>query len=350
MYDDICNAIKSNDLSTFITLFDDINDPNIFINTDNNTLLHIACQKSYTDTTTECIQIVKILLESCADPNIKNIYDQTPFHNACRNKNINIIKELFDDPKTDPNIEDIFGSTPFSDACGYYVGDNKISDIVYNNATLLMDDPRTDINNGNRHPLRSAVGTNNIKLTIRLLEHPNIDIKKANNKEKPLMKNLCMLINCDMIKLLLEDERIDPNVYSIVSDAMHTCRTDILEMLLNNDRIDPNYYITGIWDHHPIIMLIRRGMDESMVKIFKLFCDHPKFDINIITKHSDEITVRFHDYLANPNDHDHCLKIIELIISHPNFDHNLTDKNGRTLLHNAAYNNCLDIVKLLLLV
>lgn len=79
--------------SAFISLDDDeLNNPDINIrNKEKETALMLACNNEDTDE-----NIIKLLLDNHADPNIRDDIDYTPLMNAAKHKNTNVAKILID--------------------------------------------------------------------------------------------------------------------------------------------------------------------------------------------------------------------------------------------------------------
>jgi len=61
------------------------------------------------------LEVVKLLLEHGADPNVKNRDGKTPLHNAASEGHLEVVKLLLE-RGADPNVKDDDGNTPLHNA------------------------------------------------------------------------------------------------------------------------------------------------------------------------------------------------------------------------------------------
>ena len=76
-----------------------------------NTALHLACEH-FTDTKRD-LEVIKFLVEELkCNPQLCNIYGQTPVYLACQQGCLVLVKYLLNEVKVDPNIKDLYDYTP----------------------------------------------------------------------------------------------------------------------------------------------------------------------------------------------------------------------------------------------
>lgn len=122
--------------------------------------------------------VIEILLDNNADPNIRDIDGRTPLMVATSNAKINVIKLLFNNPKTDVNISDRWGDTALIRAV-----DNGNKKVI----NTLLQNPNIDINIQNKDgesALFFAVRYKDEYAIEELLKQPDIDINVTNIEGK----------------------------------------------------------------------------------------------------------------------------------------------------------------------
>ena len=112
--------------------------------------------------------LVKLLLEKGADPNIQNNDGNTALIKACNEGHTEIVQLLLKDGRTDPNIQNNNGNTPLIFAC--YKGHTTIVELLLNERSQEGSqegsqevpvserdiDKRTDPNIQNKHEIGRA--------------------------------------------------------------------------------------------------------------------------------------------------------------------------------------------------
>jgi ankyrin repeat protein len=286
-------------ISSFILLLNRISSLNIDINmisiTYDDTLLHMAIKKNN-------IEIVKLLLEKGADPNIKNRAEQTPLEIAIFNYNIEIVKLLLEkgaDPNiknrakqtsleiailinnieivklllekgADPNIKNRDGQTLLE------IAQYKDYDIIVN--LLLEKGARGEIKIKSPYSTEivEAVRKQNIELVKELLDKgADVNtIDKDNYGKRSLLHIATDKKNKDMINLLLDRganiDIFDNNKETALHLAIGLKNIDIIYLLLKRGaNIDipkeksARYIGLGILSRDIATMLSGGGLNQS---------------------------------------------------------------------------------------
>lgn len=151
-----------------------ISDSEIDINQVNDygyTALHFSVEKQNED-------LLELLLNNSADPNIANKEGYAPIHRAAANNNLQIIELLIS--QTNVNVQDVNGNTPLI----YAVGQQS-----YDASQLLLENG-ADVNVANNQgvtPLANAVMFGDIRMVELLLANKADVNQKVNGQEIALL-------------------------------------------------------------------------------------------------------------------------------------------------------------------
>ena len=225
-----------------------------------------------------------------------------PLIDACKSRNIELIKSLIDDPNTNINEADRAGLTPI-----YYARDNVL--IV----KLLLETLKISINWRNAKGetiFFSACKYGYIEVVKILLEETSVDVTITNNDNNSALCSACDNNHLDVVKLLLEDAKIDPchegrygytafhiacergnlSIVKLLLDECDTmnpnksnsvsltpflaaCRANhesVVRFLLSHDKIDPTYGNT----------LIYLSCTRHNLAMIKILLEDDRFDVN----------------------------------------------------------------------
>ncbi|KAJ7589364.1 Pfs, NACHT and ankyrin domain protein, partial [Mycena floridula] len=272
------------------------------------------------------IDIVKLLLEENADPNICDKGQWTPLSYAVKEGHIDIVKLLLE-KNADPNICDKGQWTPLS----YAVKEGHI-DIV----KLLLEknaDPNI-CNKGQWTPLSYAVKEGHIDI-VQLLLEKNADPNICDKDQRTPLSYAAHWGHIGIVNLLLE-KNVDPNIcdneqHTPLSYAAQQGHIGIVKLLLEKI-VDLN--ICDKDQHIPLSYAAQQGH----IDIVKLLLEK-NADLNICDKDQ-------HTPLSYAAQRGH-IDILELLLE-KNADPNICDKDQRTPLSYAAQRGHIDILELLL--
>lgn len=184
-------------------------------------------------------EIVKLLFDNHR-LNPATDYDrrQSPLLSAVVNGHMEIVKLLLDKSRFRPDMKDNMGRTPLFHA------------VVYNRAeivNLLLADQRVDPNTkdkSGRTPLSWAAENGLTEVIKSLLGNKHVKTR-IRDDEKQLIKT-AWSYGKDIMKLLLAETRLDPNILTTPHDMTLLSWTawnddsDLMELLLKDPRVDPN--------------------------------------------------------------------------------------------------------------
>ncbi|HBL98999.1 TPA: hypothetical protein DDZ86_05150 [Candidatus Dependentiae bacterium] len=283
------------------------------------TPLYQACSKNYKD-------IVKLLLENGANPNIPNKDKETPLYWACAKGYLEIVKLLLE-KGANPNIANKDKETPLYLTCS-----NNFIEI-----TRLLLENGAKVNILNKNGWTSLYwACCNYKLDIvKLLLEKDADVNIANkNRETPLYP-ACYLGYLDIVELLLKKgAKVNipgPNGWPPLYWACAQDYEDIVKLLLKKGA-DVN--ITGPNGWTPLYW----ACSKYYLDIVKLLLKKGA-DVNITGPNGWTPL-----YWACSMDY---VDIVELLLK-KGADVNITGPNGWTTLYLACYWRQLEIIKLLL--
>lgn len=247
-----------------------------------------------------------------------------PLFDACKNGDLDLVIELLLDPEIDINSVKHQDISAFDRACE--MGHIDICQ------TLLID-PRLDLTDSNA--LIGACMNSHNEIIKIILEDGRIDINRRTYDSA--LHCVCRNKNIEMLRLFLENPLLDINVYGSDSmTAVHLCSkhnlVEVIKLLLDDDRTDCNAFdynhdtpfSTAYWKNH--IDIVKILLNHNKCDPFK----HEKFPFHKIC------------YL---NDH---IELIKLLLADERFDPSIQDDGGQTCLHSVCFNNDVEKVKVLL--
>jgi len=166
-------------------------DPNVREDDYGATPLHVAAEYGYSE-------IVEVLLEHGAAPNIREKYGDTPLHYAAMFGNSKVVEVLLEHG-ADPNARDDYGATPLHYAAAFDYP--KIVELLH----------KKDLSDYDATPLQAAAEFNYPEVVKLLLEHgANPNIQENKYGYTPLHYAVA---NCrvDVARVLL-DHGADPTI------------------------------------------------------------------------------------------------------------------------------------------
>jgi len=189
--DSLFAAVATGDLARVKRLAIDCGvDPNVREDDKGATPLHVAAEYGYSE-------IVEVLLEHGADPNIRDKYGETPLHVAAAFGNSKVVEVLLEHG-ADPNARDDYGATPLHYAA------------AFDYPKIVKSLPK-DLSDYDATPLQGAVEFNYPEVAKLLLEHganPNIQENKYGYTPLHYAASRC---HVDVARVLL-DHGADPTI------------------------------------------------------------------------------------------------------------------------------------------
>ena len=283
------------------------------------TPLHLAVQKGNLD-------IVKILLEAKADPNLASIDGATPLHLAALSGNLGVVEALL---KADakPNLAMNDGYTPLHLALQKgNLGVVKVLLKAKANPNLVMNDNIT--------PLHLAIQIGNLDIVKALLEaKANPDL--AMNDDITPLRLAVQIGNLDIVEALLE-AKADPSLArNDGSTPLHLAaqndNLDIVKAFLEA-KVNPDLLLNDCAT--PLQLAVQKG---NLGVVEALLEDNANPNLARI-----DGATSLHLAVQNGN-----LDIVKALLE-ANANPDLVTNGGFTPLHLAVENGNLDIVKVLL--
>ncbi len=219
---------------------------------------------------------------------IKEQYQFNDLHIAIIQSDHNSIKRIIEDNPDLLNNTSINGFTPL-----HLVNFLNIDDIdLKNTIKMMINHPHCDINyidsnnNAFLHRICEAEINEDIRYELieSLMEHPNIGPSLNNYcfySGYTSFHWICYWQNLKAVRLMLTDKRINPGLNHPNGTALHSvCSNnkisddgyEIIKLLLEDDRIDPNYHSHRVY---PVIVDI---CCKKHVKILNLFLNCNKIN------------------------------------------------------------------------
>ena len=206
---------------------------------------------------------------------------------------------------------------------------------------LILDNSRIDVNRGlasDIHPLKIAIETRNQDMVSLLLKYKRVRCDWSVYGGGSPLEIALNLEDYQIASILLQDDRIDPNGFTIEAPTTLLMRAVIKRnvttaiLLLECARTDKNKHTAdGTALHHAI---------SKADSILDHLLSAP--DVNVNARDNKSRTPL---YLAISEGSD--LQVISKLLSVERLDPNIADLDGRTPLHRACQNMKIDIVKLL---
>jgi ankyrin repeat protein len=203
-----------------------------------------------------------LLADPRLDPNISANDKSSPLKLAVQHKHLGIIEALIKDARVDPNLANSYNITPLYVAVYYGCLDA---------VEILLTHPKIDPNLAymtGSTPLYLAVHKGEVKIVEALLKNiktnPNLAIYEPPNiGQTPLFLAMSLKMSDDnlmIIKKLIDDERLDPNLKyndeTYLHWAVNAGETKIVEALLKNSKTNLNLATNG---ETPIIVAAKKG-------------------------------------------------------------------------------------------
>lgn len=260
-------------LNSEIDLFNDVVeddriDINLLDHKNGKSALCYACQKNRVD-------MVQILLDHPKIDVNKNSDSILPFGIACAYGSTEVVKLLLNDNRVQINIINNLPSvmghiSPFSVACLY--DHYNIAKIIIESERMTTDDLQMIFYNC---CMRNHFKT--VKFILQNTDSLTIDLNKKWTSDKTGLYMACSNNSMDVVKLLLEDDRIDLNAseyddtmnngsgYTLLYKACYDKNDVLVSFLLKDGRIDPNkgddrgmtpLHLAYLFNHYSIIQLL----------------------------------------------------------------------------------------------
>ena len=197
-----------------------------------NTALHIASTVANED-------ILSLLLEKNADPNIQNMAGNTSLHTACKMNAPKIVKRLLQDSRINVNLKNAVEGNTALHIASTVANEDILSLLLEKNA-----DPNIQNMAGNT-PLQIACKMNAPKIVKRLLQDSRINANLKNTLEGNTAMHIASTLAIDDILSLLLEKYADPNIQNMAGDTpLHiACKMNapkIVRRLLQDIRINMN--------------------------------------------------------------------------------------------------------------
>ncbi|CDZ76381.1 Defects in Rab1 recruitment protein A [Legionella massiliensis] len=199
----------------------------------------------------------------------------------------------------------------------------KVAHQIDNNTPLIMDSDGVNL-------ILMLIKSNQIETLKELLQKAVDPNKPLLQGKTPLHYAIAMNKNPEIIKILLDDPRIDPNVKgpggnTPLYDAITNNNPKVIKMLLDDPRVDPN--VKSADGYIPLYDAIFINKNPEVIK---LVLDNPRVDPNI--KSPDGDTVLYEAIFLNRDP-----EIIKMLLENPRID--LNNEDGQKTWQYAVDNN-----------
>jgi len=287
------------------------------------------------------IDIIELLFEHNADPNIANKRGLTPLLYAITTKNVQIVEALLKNGANPNTPESIYGGLTPLVLLSYLICESDI-DKILQMAQILLEhgvDPNGTTLDGSITPLIGAAGKrceSSLLFANLLLEH-GVDPNGINDL-KPVVQAI-KSNNIGLVKLLLEQYGIginqtNPYELSLLVVAVRAGFTNMVKLLLEQDGIDVNK--TNIFSLSALYIACNSGQFD----IVKLLMKHDGIKMNI-EKHL------YSKPLVAACDNGH-LGIVKLLLGQDGIDVNKESHLYNSPLIVACKKGHFEVIKLLL--
>ncbi|KAI8626193.1 ankyrin [Xylariaceae sp. FL1651] len=266
-----------------------------------------GCTPLYLAAKASNVAVVRILLDSGANPNLQAADGCTPLYLAAKASNVAVVRILLDSG-ANPNLQVADGCTPLL-AAALALEYNYKGAPAQRTVELILQSTMLDTvnvrNRVGRSPLCSAMEAGNCEVSQWLISHPSFD---ANSEVY--------------------------NAYFPICRAVQKAQFEVAQQLLSHPSININ--LRDKLGISPLCRAVHRNSLETV----QLLLSYPTINVNLQDNNGSSplIWAVSYDYL----------EIVQLLISHPTIDVNFQDEKGRTPLLLAARSAELETVQLLL--
>ncbi|WP_342263506.1 ankyrin repeat domain-containing protein [Spiroplasma endosymbiont of Clivina fossor] len=194
----IINAINNNNWEIINILFDHGHNVNFQDPLVNNTYLHIAARNGQ-------LELVKLLLERGANPNIQEKKGLTPLYFAAESDKTEVVQELLTNKNSkntiDINLSNNLGDTPLQIAS--FKGHHKVVELLLKNHKIDVN--KKDYYGDNALIVAARNGKTNV--VKELLKHSDIDVNFSNKEGNNALISATFKGNVETVNLLLIEIR-----------------------------------------------------------------------------------------------------------------------------------------------
>lgn len=285
----------------------------------NCTPLDLACITSNTE-------IVKKLIEAGAEVNAMGLLEMTPLDLAAQSDHVDIVKVLIEKGSV---VNENGGSNNKSTALSLAVKNNHIEIVK----ALLS--AGADVNTNNGEPIRLAISLDYNNVTNTLLKQKNIRIDLPLPDNRTFLHIAAQNGNLRIVEALISKgvdiNAIDDTKVTSLFIAATLGHDAIVQVLISNGAKINSQSSDGITP-------LQIAASFGYTNVVKTLLDN-KANVTI-RDNKNRIAVE----LAISRGH---LKVVETMMEHEQFDIHAKSKDDFTLLHIAAQNGDLDIIKIL---
>jgi ankyrin repeat protein len=255
------------------------------------------------------------------DPNKRDIILRSPFYEACKQAQVEVVKFLIDKINIDVNARNCNGYTALSAS-----KDATVIELILDNKKI---DPNTQTYDDGKTALMILMYIDNAEEAIRILlndqrVNPNIQCSAGYTA-----LHLAVSFNkSSYVELLMNNKNINPNLQNSNGDtALHLAteneefdvNLECVEFLLKNKEVNPN--IQNKMGKTPLINLSFPIKTERKIICVKLLLADSRTNPNIIANEES--------YALKNTD---SLDFLRQLLCNNRINPNLQDKNGDTVL------------------
>jgi len=197
-----------------------------------------------------------------------------PFHQACKEGNLEMVKLEMENPDFNPNIQSLEGCT------GLFVASFKgHTEIVQ----FLIADPRVQINlkdRNHRNAFFIACKVGHLKVVELFIRDQRTDFHSKGTDSQSSLYTACRNNHKEIVELLLADERVDVNhvgdvVMTPLSTACYHGHVEIVRLLLADRRVKVNQMKNTYISKSPLHYACEQGRFE----VVDLLLKEPSVDV-----------------------------------------------------------------------
>ena len=229
-----------------------------------------------------------------------------------------IVRDLLEVPGCNVNLVDRVGISALGIAAG-----------IGNLGMVEMLLSRVDINVNLGAPLKHAASNGHLPVIYRLMQVSAINVNTVDSSGWPALAAAAINGHADIVKLLLRDPAIDPNLGMPLSEAAAHGYLEIVTALLRDDRIEVN---AANEDGGTALSL---AAEYGYLSIVTRLLRHPDINPDLGTP------------LVSAADKGH-LELVQALLRVPGINVNRRNPIGNAALTVAAYGSCTEIVDVLL--